>query len=181
MAIPADANEQAHMFDSEDPEPLALFWEAMHSLSTFTARELGAHVDLSARAGLLDVGGGSGAYDIELCRRYPNLRATVFDLPPVCEIASKKMVAAGYEGRIAVARSPAGRRTQRFKEERRDELGAEARLSLFSTASLGFGILPVRYRSTRAWNDLSACRSWGRPRCAASSGGRCYGAAGGVA
>lgn len=82
---------------------LAGFWEAMHSLSTFTARELGTHVDLSASTALLDVGGGSGAYDIELCRRYPNLRATVFDLPPVCEIASKKIMASGYEGRIAVA------------------------------------------------------------------------------
>lgn len=95
-------DEQAHMFDSEDPKLLGLFWEAMHSLSTFTARELGAHVDLSASAALLDVGGGSGAYDIELCRRYPNLRATVFELPPVCEIASKKIVAAGYEDRIAL-------------------------------------------------------------------------------
>jgi hypothetical protein len=96
-------DEQAHLFDSEDPELLALFWEAMHSLSTLTARELGAHFDLSASTALLDVGGGSGAYDIELCRRYPNLRATVFDLPPVCEIASKKIVAAGDEDRIAVA------------------------------------------------------------------------------
>lgn len=96
-------DEQAHLFDSEDPELLALFWEAMHSLSTLTARELGAHVDLSASTALLDVGGGSGAYDIELCRRYPNLRATVFDLPPVCDIASEKIEAAGEEERIAVA------------------------------------------------------------------------------
>ena len=95
-------DEQAHLFDSEDPKLLALFWEAMHSLSTLTARELGAHVDLSASTALLDVGGGSGAYDLELSRRYPSLRATVFDLPPVCEIASKKIVAAGYEDRVAV-------------------------------------------------------------------------------
>ncbi|PZF84745.1 methyltransferase [Jiangella anatolica] len=95
-------DEQAHLFDSEDPQLLALFWEAMHSLSTFTARELGAHVDLSASTALLDVGGGSGAFDIELCRRYPNLRATVFELPAVCEIAAKKIGAAGYADRIAV-------------------------------------------------------------------------------
>ncbi len=95
-------DEQAHLFDSVDPELLALFWEAMHSLSTLTARELGVHVDLSASTALLDVGGGSGAYDIELSRRYPNLRATVFDLPPVCEIAATKIGAAGYEDRIAV-------------------------------------------------------------------------------
>ena len=95
-------DEQAHLFDSEEPELLALFWEAMHSLSTLSARELGAHLDLSASTALLDVGGGSGAYDIELSRRYPNLRATVFDLPLVCEIASTKIAAAGYEDRIAV-------------------------------------------------------------------------------
>jgi precorrin-6B methylase 2 len=95
--------EQANMFDSEDPLLLGLFWEAMHSISTFTARELGAHVDLSGSHALLDVGGGSAAYDIELCRRYPNLRATVFDLPAVCDIASKKIAAAGCDDRIAVA------------------------------------------------------------------------------
>lgn len=96
-------DEQAHMFDSEDPVLLALFWEAMHALSTFTARELGAHVDLSTATALLDVGGGSGAYDIELCRRYPDLRATVFDLPQVCEIASTKIADAGYADRITSA------------------------------------------------------------------------------
>jgi precorrin-6B methylase 2 len=96
-------DEQDHFFDSEDPQLLALFWEAMHSLSTLTAREVGVHVDLSDSTALLDVGGGSGAFDIELSRRYPNLRATVFDLPPVCEIASKKIAAAGFEDRVTVA------------------------------------------------------------------------------
>lgn len=95
-------DEQAHLFDGEDPLMLALFWEAMHSLSTITARELGRHVDLSASTALLDLGGGSGAYDIELCRRNPNLRATVFDLPPVCEIATEKVGAAGFGDRIEV-------------------------------------------------------------------------------
>jgi hypothetical protein len=96
-------DEQAHLFDGEDPLLLALFWEAMHSLSTLTARELGAHLDLSASTALLDLGGGSGAYDLELCRRYPNLRATVFDLAPVCAIATSKIAAAGFGDRIAVA------------------------------------------------------------------------------
>ena len=96
-------DEQEHLFDSEDPALLAYFWEAMHSLSTLTARELGVHIDLSDSTALLDIGGGSGAYDIELCRRYPNLRATVFDLPPVCEIAARKLEAAGYSDRVAVA------------------------------------------------------------------------------
>jgi SAM-dependent methyltransferase len=95
-------DEQAHLFDGEDPLMLALFWEAMHSVSTFTARTLGEHVDLSASTALLDLGGGSGAYDIELCRAYPDLRATVLDLPAACEIAATKVASAGLDGRIAV-------------------------------------------------------------------------------
>ena len=47
---------------------LALFWEAMHSLSTMTARKLGEAVDFGRFRRLLDIGGGSGAFDIELCR-----------------------------------------------------------------------------------------------------------------
>lgn len=34
---------------------------------------------------LVDVGGGHGLYTIELCRRHPNLTATIFDLPGAVE------------------------------------------------------------------------------------------------
>jgi 3-hydroxy-5-methyl-1-naphthoate 3-O-methyltransferase len=91
---------QKSLFDGEDPAMLALFWEAMHSLSTFTARALGEAVDFSPFKALLDVGGGSGAYDIELCRRYPHLRATVYDLPFVAKIASEKIKEAGLSDHI---------------------------------------------------------------------------------
>ena len=79
---------------------LELFWGGMHSLSTFTARALGEAVDLSDYERLLDVGGGSGAYDIELCKRYPHLRATVLDLPFVAEIAAGNIAEAGLSDRI---------------------------------------------------------------------------------
>ena len=92
--------EQAHLFDGEDPLLLALFWEAMHSLSTITAHQLATHLDLTAATALLDLGGGSGAYPIELCRRYPHLHATVLDLPAVCAIAASKIKAAGLSDRI---------------------------------------------------------------------------------
>jgi predicted O-methyltransferase YrrM len=95
-----DPDVQSSLFDGEDPKMLSLFWEAMHSLSTMTARALGAAVDFSAFARLLDVGGGSGAYDIELCRRYPGLRATVLDLPHVAEIAAEKVAHAGLSARV---------------------------------------------------------------------------------
>ena len=72
---------------------LAIFWEAMFSISIFTARALADVFDFGGQLKLLDVGGGGGAYPIELCRHFPTLSATVFDLPHVCEIAEAKPLA----------------------------------------------------------------------------------------
>lgn len=91
---------QSSLFDGEDPTMLAVFWEAMHSLSTMSARKLGEAVDFSGFRRLLDIGGGSGAYDIELCKQYGELRATAFDLPHVAEIAKGKIAEAGLTDRI---------------------------------------------------------------------------------
>jgi 3-hydroxy-5-methyl-1-naphthoate 3-O-methyltransferase len=98
-----DPAVQSSLFDGEDPTMLALFWEAMHSLSTMTARKLGEAVDFGQFRRLLDIGGGSGAYDIELCKQYDGLRATVFDLPHVAAIAAGKIAEAGLTGRIETA------------------------------------------------------------------------------
>jgi hypothetical protein len=96
-----DPDRQGSLFDGEDPGLLAVFWEAMHSLSTFTARTLGQAVDLGGARRLLDVGGGSAAFDIELCRRYPGLSATVYELAKVADIAAVKVGQAGLAERIA--------------------------------------------------------------------------------
>jgi hypothetical protein len=97
-----DPSTQSSLFEGEDPKMLSLFWEAMHSLSTMTARQLGDAVDFGTFCRLLDIGGGSGAYDIELCKCYPLLRATVFDLPHAAAIAADKIAAAGLSERIGV-------------------------------------------------------------------------------
>ena len=95
-----DPDKQSSLFEGADPAMMQTFWQAMHSLSTFTARALGEAVDFNAFRKLLDVGGGSGAFDIELCLRYPNLSATVYDLPFVTEIAKGKVAEAGLADRI---------------------------------------------------------------------------------
>jgi SAM-dependent methyltransferase len=95
-----DPDRQDSLFETEDPQMLALFWDAMHSISTFTARALAGGYAFDRHARLLDVGGGSGAYPIELCRQVPALRATVYDLPHACEIAGRKIAAAGLADRI---------------------------------------------------------------------------------
>jgi len=96
-----DPDTQSSMFETEDQLMLAFFWEAMYSTSIFTARVLATACDFGAYSRLLDVGGGSGAYPIELCRHYPDLRAAVYDLPHVCRIADGKIQAAGLSERIS--------------------------------------------------------------------------------
>jgi hypothetical protein len=64
-----------------------------------TGALLGA-LDLSGREMLLDLGGGPGTYSIALCRRYPKLRAVIFDLPETVEIAKTQIAENRLENRI---------------------------------------------------------------------------------
>jgi hypothetical protein len=98
-----DAATQRSFFDSADAIITRDFYEAMHSLSTPTGQALALVPDIRSRSRLLDVGGGSGAIPIELCRARPGLTATVFDLPHVTEFAAGKIAAAGLSGRISTA------------------------------------------------------------------------------
>jgi hypothetical protein len=49
---------------------------------------------------LLDVGSGPATYPIALCRRFPHLRATVFDLPGTLEITARYVHEANLADRI---------------------------------------------------------------------------------
>ena len=51
---------------------------------------------------ILDVGGGHGLYSIELCKRYPHLSATIFDLPTALDRARSNIAHEGLAGRVAV-------------------------------------------------------------------------------
>lgn len=97
-----DPDRERSMFESADPEVLATFWEAMHAMSTLTGRALGAAFDLGGYHRLLDVGGGSAAFDIVLCQRYPELHTTVYDLQLVADIAERNVKDAGLGDRITV-------------------------------------------------------------------------------
>ncbi len=59
-------------------------------------------VDLSDVRALLDIGGGTGSWTIALADTYPQLRATVMDLPAVAEIARKRVDASGLGSRVSV-------------------------------------------------------------------------------
>ena len=98
-----DPARQQNLFDGQDPVMLAHFWEAMHSITSNTGEALARAVNFKPFTRVLDVGGGSGAIDIELCKRYRHLQATVYDLPHVAAIAAGKVAAAGLARRIITA------------------------------------------------------------------------------
>jgi 2-hydroxy-4-(methylsulfanyl)butanoate S-methyltransferase len=84
----------------QNPEEARHFSIAQHSGSLGPAHVVAGLVDLAGCRTLLDVGGGSGAFSIELCRRYPGLRATIVDFPSVAATAEEMVAKAGLRDRI---------------------------------------------------------------------------------
>ncbi|QFZ24206.1 methyltransferase [Saccharothrix syringae] len=93
-----DPDVQDSPFAASDTAMLAGFWDALHVAARYTARELARVYDFRPHRALLDVGGGSGAFPIELCARHPALRASVYELAHVCPIAEDRVARAGLTG-----------------------------------------------------------------------------------
>ena len=85
---------------AHDPDVEKIFQDAMQELSVQSNADMARFVDLKDVKHLVDVGGGDGTNIIAMARRWPHLRATVFDSPTVCEIARKNIAAAGLGDRL---------------------------------------------------------------------------------
>lgn len=88
---------------SRDTEELRAFIGAMHSIGTPMAQRIASAVNLHASRHLLDVGGGSGTYTIAFLRAVPEMRATLFDLPEVIDMARERLKSGGLLDRITLA------------------------------------------------------------------------------
>jgi hypothetical protein len=60
------------------------------------------NIDLSGHKKLFDVGGGPGLYCILACQKYPQVTATLFDLPETIAIARECVEEAGLTDRISL-------------------------------------------------------------------------------
>ena len=66
------------------------------------AQEVGARYDFAETRTLVDVGGGAGGMAVTLTQTYPQLQATVVDLPTVTPITAKLVAEAGATDRVTV-------------------------------------------------------------------------------
>jgi hypothetical protein len=77
------------------------FIMGMHNIAVAgRAEAFTDHIDLSGRKNLFDVGGGPGTYSIAACRRFPKLKAVVFDLPETIAIANEVIASEGMQDRV---------------------------------------------------------------------------------
>ncbi len=109
-AIRANKNVGLNEFDGDEntlygrlthhPELEKIFQNAMQAISVQANAMLAAFVDFAHVKHLVDVGGGNGTNIIALARKYPSLKATVFDSPSVCQLARKNIERAGLAERL---------------------------------------------------------------------------------
>jgi SAM-dependent methyltransferase len=87
-------------FTEKSDEDMETFIGAMHVVGRAMAEKIAARIDLKGFNRMLDVGGGSGVYAMAILRKAENLRATVFDLPQVVEIAARRLAQDGFIDRV---------------------------------------------------------------------------------
>ncbi len=76
------------------------FIGAMHTIGARMAAEVVAAIDPDGAKRLLDVGGASGTYTQAFLEASPGLEATLFDLPPVIEMARRRLRGTGVIDRV---------------------------------------------------------------------------------
>lgn len=85
-----------------DPQIAATYSNLMAESQILVAEDTLRMVDLSSVRRLMDVGGGTGAFLIEVARAHPHLELVLFDLPEVLDGAASRLDRAGVSRRVSV-------------------------------------------------------------------------------
>ena len=78
------------------------FLMGMHGFGLISSPQVVAAFDLSRYRRLVDLGGATGHLAIAACRRYPHMRAVVFDLPDAVPLANEIVGASDVAERVDV-------------------------------------------------------------------------------
>jgi predicted O-methyltransferase YrrM len=90
-----------HVFET-DPELGSNVLTVLNRIGQQSGPDLAKRLKLGGRERMLDLGGGAGTNAIAFCQVYPELRATVFDLPETLKLTEKTVKDAGLESRITL-------------------------------------------------------------------------------
>ncbi|MCH7623385.1 MAG: methyltransferase domain-containing protein [Nitrospinae bacterium] len=82
------------------PEEMRAFIDAMHDKGLKATWMLARELPIGDARKMLDVGGGPGTYALEWAKLHDNLKATVFDIPPVIAVAKDYIKRYGLEDRV---------------------------------------------------------------------------------
>jgi SAM-dependent methyltransferase len=97
---PVEALQHPYHDLRQDTDATRAFHRAQHAGSLSLGYALARRVDFRPYHCLLDLGGGSGAYTVELLRHYPHLRAILFEVPEVCRLAEDVLQQANLTARV---------------------------------------------------------------------------------
>lgn len=92
---------RGHVFET-DPTLGANVLTVLDRIGQQSGPGLAKRLDLKEARTLLDLGGGAGTNAIACCNQYPQLQATVFDLPKTLKTTQRVVNEAGLEGRIGL-------------------------------------------------------------------------------
>lgn len=85
------------------PERWGVYQRGMRAIAGIAADEMARKVPVPAGArDMLDIGGSHGFYSVVICRRHPDLRATVLDLPEALKHAAPLLAKEGMGDRVVL-------------------------------------------------------------------------------
>lgn len=87
---------------SRKDDEMRAFIGAMHVVAEPQARAIVAAVNPGSARALLDVGGASGTYTLAFLQAVRDMKATLFDMPEVVEMARERLSAAGMLDRVTL-------------------------------------------------------------------------------
>jgi 3-hydroxy-5-methyl-1-naphthoate 3-O-methyltransferase len=70
-----------------DAHKMRAFTDAMHDKALKATWMIAREIPIGDAKNMLDVGGGPGTYALEWCKLHTHLKAIIFDIPPVLEVA----------------------------------------------------------------------------------------------
>lgn len=104
LAMLPDAVRSGRAYAMHEERRDTLRWEAyMRGLFELTRAEQAsnaAFVPVERPARLVDVAGGHGGFAMAMCRRHPDLQATVLDLPPAAAVGRRIVEEQGFDDRV---------------------------------------------------------------------------------